>query len=91
MMLAASLEHPETHWVDSSGGVGIMICGPLLKHSKVIMAKKLALSQKGHRNEAAPNQQLQQVVVSLVGSTGMLNSMYNVVRVIGGSDPINSV
>ena len=56
LALAASLEHPETHWVDSSGGVGIMICGPLLKHSKVIMAKKLALSQKGHRNEAAaPN------------------------------------
>ena len=57
-----------------------MICGSLLKHSKVIMAKKLALSQKANST-----------VVGSSTTTGMLNSMYNVVRVIGGSDPINSV
>ena len=59
-----------------------MICGSLLKHSKVIMAKKLALSQKANSTT---------VVGSSTTTTGMLNSMYNVVRVIGGSDPINSV
>ena len=58
-----------------------MICGSLLKHSKVIMAKKLALSQKANST----------TVVGSSTTTGMLNSMYNVVRVIGGSDPINSV
>ena len=60
-----------------------MICGSLLKHSKVIMAKKLALSQKANSTTV--------VVGSSTTTTGMLNSMYNVVRVIGGSDPINSV
>ena len=44
-LLAGGDLHKQQHWVDSSGGVG-MICGYLLKHSKVIMAKKLALSQK---------------------------------------------